>query len=344
MNRDKNLDYYRGFALIWVILIHTIYWTGFLGENIFRSYLLFEMPLFFFVAGASNAMSKKKTLDFYKARAKRILIPYWVYAFIAATITHSTVTFLGLQDELTQQKVSNILSFYLNWTTSFDVHSNLIFLKNHLWFPLVYLMIMLAFPVLRWARDKVNIAPLIVLPLVLYIIDQTTMHWQLSYWLHNLIFYSIWTFLGLYYEQMKEKPIKIPYRLLLSVIAWGITYLLIQYKDYSIDMQYNKFPPNTAFLFMSIGTFSLLTILKDLLLWSAKLLPVEKLLITYSNYGYSIYLYHPFAFLFLGNIFVTTGKLPFLFEHPIVGVISYFILALLICIPLGKTLGKIEKL
>jgi surface polysaccharide O-acyltransferase-like enzyme len=53
--RDEQLDIIRGGAMIWVVLIHCIYWTACVpaGWAIAKSYLLVEMPIFFYLAGAS---------------------------------------------------------------------------------------------------------------------------------------------------------------------------------------------------------------------------------------------------------------------------------------------------
>ena len=50
--RDKTLDYLRGLAIIQVVLVHILYWLGIFSAGflaIAKSFLLFEMPIFFFV-------------------------------------------------------------------------------------------------------------------------------------------------------------------------------------------------------------------------------------------------------------------------------------------------------
>ncbi|MDO5138386.1 MAG: acyltransferase family protein, partial [Oscillospiraceae bacterium] len=74
--------------MIWVIVVHTLYWGNFSSDssfNLIKSFFLFEMPLFFFVTGASNSFSR--STGYYRfvfRRYKRILIPYWVFALICA--------------------------------------------------------------------------------------------------------------------------------------------------------------------------------------------------------------------------------------------------------------------
>ncbi|MDR2511322.1 MAG: acyltransferase [Bacteroidales bacterium] len=65
--RNEKLDIFRGLAMIWVILTHCLYWLGYFSS--IKSFLLIEMPLFFFISGASNGMSNKKSLKgFYTNR------------------------------------------------------------------------------------------------------------------------------------------------------------------------------------------------------------------------------------------------------------------------------------
>lgn len=52
MKRDKTIDIIRVFGLVWVMLIHSIFWInfGFFAPfwQVFVSFLLFEMPIMFF--------------------------------------------------------------------------------------------------------------------------------------------------------------------------------------------------------------------------------------------------------------------------------------------------------
>ena len=49
--RDETIDLLRGTAMLWVILVHVLYWGDFFSSpfiNLLKSFCLFEMPLFFF--------------------------------------------------------------------------------------------------------------------------------------------------------------------------------------------------------------------------------------------------------------------------------------------------------
>jgi len=61
MNRDKTIDRLRGFAMIWVIVVHVLYWGYFFNNgyvNLLKSFCLFEMPLFFLLQAPAIVLAK----------------------------------------------------------------------------------------------------------------------------------------------------------------------------------------------------------------------------------------------------------------------------------------------
>ena len=64
MERDANLDKYRAIVMAYIVcIIHLIYWAGFCSEPD-RSFLLFEMPVIFFISGASYRLSTPKSYTY----------------------------------------------------------------------------------------------------------------------------------------------------------------------------------------------------------------------------------------------------------------------------------------
>ena len=91
MNRDKTLDYLRGLAIIQVVLVHILYWLGIFSGGylaIAKSFLLYEMHIFFFVTGAVNGLGKQqKYKTFCLKRIKGLLIPYYIYSVVCILIS-----------------------------------------------------------------------------------------------------------------------------------------------------------------------------------------------------------------------------------------------------------------
>ena len=60
MMRDTQLDIYRALAMIYIIcVIHVVYWLG-IGNELITSIILFEMPVIFFITGASFSLQTKE--------------------------------------------------------------------------------------------------------------------------------------------------------------------------------------------------------------------------------------------------------------------------------------------
>ena len=77
-----------------VCVIHTIYWNS-LFNDILQSLILFEMPVIFFIAGASQYVANKNysTIENIKNRAKRILLPYYVFLLSVIILYYTVATF-----------------------------------------------------------------------------------------------------------------------------------------------------------------------------------------------------------------------------------------------------------
>lgn len=331
--RDTNIDIYRAFAMIWVILVHTFYWTQ--SPTPAASYLLFEMPLFFFVAGAANALgSRKPVLTFWVSRFERLLIPYWVFAALGILLT-LVKAFLESQP---------FLFSYVTWLLPTTVpQSHVRFLTWHLWFIPVYLLVMLVFPLLLQLEERfagpVKFLPLVMFAVTLLAIDLDKMHnLAQRWWLPQVLFYSFWAYAGILYSRgvFRSWP-KWRYALLGAVSAIA-TFLLVTKGGYPVDMQVNKFPPNLAFLLMNLSYFMLFVFLKEALVKMASLGPLKQLFQAYSKYGYTIYLYHPLAFLALSLVLKRVYRGP----QPVAGLI-YFVGVTLISTLFGRLLGPIEQ-
>jgi peptidoglycan/LPS O-acetylase OafA/YrhL len=132
--RDRFLDLLRAAALTRVVFRHALQWKW-LGYFV-------SMPVMFFVAGSLFAQSVERrpgevvTYD----RLRRLLVPYWVFAFVAIT-----VLLIGVGPEMQEHGDLNLLALLVPLATpmgasegnleSFTVH--LWYLRAYLWFVLL---------------------------------------------------------------------------------------------------------------------------------------------------------------------------------------------------------------
>lgn len=133
LERDHQLDMYRGWIMIYIICwIHVLYWLNIPCEH--KSYFLVEMPIIFFIAGASSRLARPKRFrEIVINRFKRVFLPYYKYAII------STLLF-GLYDAIVKQ---NLLILDLKQLLYFVLGIELPNVKFafHTWFIFPYFVI-----------------------------------------------------------------------------------------------------------------------------------------------------------------------------------------------------------
>ena len=340
MNRISELDFFRGLAILWVLFIHCIFWMGFLTSDnvmILKSYLLFEMPLLFLITGAANSLSKKpiKLGTFYFRRLTRILIPYWFFAAICVFIIQISITFLNFTDNVS----------YLSWFITLGIipqTSSIPYLTWHLWYIPVVVIIIFFSPLLiklhRTLKNKWKLIPLFLILCFIFLLDIFNFG-ESYYYIKNTIFYSFWIYLGLFYCEYKDRKFNKKILITISILSYIAVYFFIE-KGYSSNMQINKFPPNFVFLILNIGTISLILTFKDAILRIFKSLKLESSINELGKQSYTIYLYHPFAFL-LGGILLDLFNVSSV-EYDIIGILFFFILNLLCAKLFINLFGKIE--
>jgi surface polysaccharide O-acyltransferase-like enzyme len=195
LKRDETIDVFRGFAMLWVVVIHNIYHLGYFDRatgDILRSYVLFEMPLFFFITGASNSYSKNNgTIKFYISRLQRILIPYWIYGLICFIV--------NFVHSWHKESASFTLTQAIKWIIPWDKQpSALPYLAWSLWFLPVYLGVIILFPLLRKLKESkfklFSILPFVALPIAVFLLPHikpepenanSLMLWD---WLNKILF------------------------------------------------------------------------------------------------------------------------------------------------------------
>lgn len=82
--RNYNIDFLRGIATLWIIVIHTAWWSGtiYLPSWFSNLTLLIDVPVFMFISGISfnyvNSIIKKFTESF-KSMEKMVIFPDILY-------------------------------------------------------------------------------------------------------------------------------------------------------------------------------------------------------------------------------------------------------------------------
>lgn len=342
--RDKTLDRLRGFAMMWVIVVHVLYWGNFFASayiNLLKSFCLFEMPLFFFITGASHSFSNTgRYFKFVQKKFLRVLIPYWLFALICA--------FLSIVKYSIEKHISiiDIIQILLSWLIPINKQMTSVpYLTWALWFIPVYLCIVLIIPMLNRIKQSNWIYQFGLLLFMLFL-GCCLINVDVA---QHIVFYSLWTFIGLFYKDIKtaitDKHIR---KCLWIICAVSITLMcILSLCGHSLDMQSNKFPPNIMFLVYSSIAMALIILTLPYL--DSILTKIEqhklfgRILALFSTRSLTIFLYQVFAF----NFTIRVSNVLFSNESVLSSIAkSAFCLATTIpaCAGLGVIFGKAEKI
>lgn len=342
--RDKTLDHLRGLAMLWVIWVHVLYWGGIYNYyplSILKSWCLFEMPLFFFITGASNSLTRKNNENYFLyvlRKWERVLIPYWIFAAICAFLTivnlHRTES-LGMKA---------VIKIFILWMLPIDhQYTTIPYLTWAIWFIPVYLCVIVIFPMLRRIHTsqyrKIGFILLILLFLFASYLQKGFMM--------KVSFYSLWTYAGLYYPEFLGLKLNSTQARTFILINIGDIALLAALKFWgmSFDMQANKFPPNIMFACYSVVAIS--TVLYVFSVVSKhihyKNCFVCKLFSLYCEKSMTVFLYQVFPFLLCLSIWekMNVAKT---FGTDILKMIFLIICVVPMCGIFARIFGNIEKI
>lgn len=281
MERDKTIDILRGIMMLYIVyVVHAFGIMEIVPYNsILFSLLLFEMPIVFFVSGASLKLSTDKSFgDFAISRIKRIVIPYVTWAAIALLLFYAI-------------KIGSLKAIVLNLLLFKDYHP--IPFTWHMWFIVPYLIISLMGYFLikayhKWRHVFVVLYALFIAGIIL-VLDVTKMYIPCEYNLRYTLVYSAFYVMGfIYNDDIKKSIIWIAFG---AVTLFYLALLLLHM--YPIYTQVNKFPPNFAFL--CYGTIAVLILL--LLMSSIKTTKHRKMpIVDFANKcSFEMYLYQNYS-------------------------------------------------
>lgn len=313
--------------MMWVISVHCLYWLEYFSWH--KSFFLTEMSLFFFIAGASNGMASKKSLgSFYVNRFRRILIPYWIYGVICIAL---------ISIFRTPETIKGFGNLVYSWANPFvSSRSTILYLPRAVWFVPVYLLVMLAFPLFEKIRNtRMRYLPLIALFLGIVALDFFGIGGKISYYAKMFVFYGFFTYFGLFFTEITKKIQFLPACAVIAIALLSMV-ALVTFFGQSLDMQNNKFPPNTMFFSYSLAALAILYIFSDSIIYAIKFLRsnvfFDWIYQQYVQRGMTIFLFHPFVFLLLGYLKKTC------FAGVNQGI--SFAVILLLAIPLSAVIGK----
>lgn len=340
--------------MIWVIFDHCCW---FFSSEHWKYFFCIEMPLFFFVTGASSGMSKNRNfLKFYLTRFQRILIPYWIYslvvvAFLSAIAVGANINSIQYNspghffDTNFNIFFINFFDIFPNWIIPRFSHqkSFLPFLMWHLWYIPVFLLVILIFPSLMLCKERRYI-PLFVLILLILLFQffqdfsHQTFGGEIAYYIRNVVFYGFWAYLGLFFKEIFCQRYIV--KAFILVLICTAVILGAIFFDPPFNMRDNNHQCNIIFLFYSLGFLSVMYIFSDIIVKMITFLRKASIFNSiykqYMEHSLTIYLFHPFLFLILLGRFKNYCHGIGINSEPVL-----FIIIFLSAVPLSALMGKL---
>ncbi len=298
--RDYSLDFFRACLLAYIVcIIHSLYWLR-NGAEPYKSLLLFEMPLIFFVAGAAANLAGYRGKTFksiLSSRAKRVLLPYLIYVVISLVIGFGILYFKG----------DGPIVFPIRHTVSSIISGKSI--PNvpytwHLWFIPVYFLISISTPLQVWAIEKLKGRKLLYLAIcaLLWGVSAILVHLTQSlhiyiYIVSQVLIYNLFYISGYFFYK------RLSVRTLIGLAVIAIALLCIMTGGQISPMQAHKFSQDHIFLIYGFAAILIFSILFTYIRIGNSPSKFFRLgLDRWNKYGFTIYLWQNWSFFLLVTI------------------------------------------
>lgn len=242
------IDQIKGMAIFLIVYGHNAPITG-------KYIYSFHVPLFFIIAGFFHP--KISSLKVVKTRAKKLLVPYFIWSLLLYLICFFIGRKFGTSKALNLSPIDNFMGIlyaqggeaYMDWGIP-------------MWFlPAIFVTYLIFSLVLKIRNLWGKITCLILLPSVGYLLSMTQFNylWSFDIALVSLIFYSF----GYYAKKtVTSNTYKTPW---LLVLLLGLTHLYFFNKNIKIDMYQSVYGSFPLFIFNGLtGALFIILLLKKI--------------------------------------------------------------------------------
>ena len=242
--RDRSLDVGKGLAILFVYLGHSILYHPIRMADMYtwchvleRIIVSFNMPMFFLISGYLFSKTKKSTIELYKGKTIRILIPYLTTMVVIIGMK------LLLPNEMSYNKAVN------NGIGS--LIKNALLYGGDRWFVYVlYIIFLLLIPVRNLLKNKWVDLGLITAPVVIYFLNFMPKLFALDKVFHFMVFFVAGYALSEHYSKIKAWALK----------YWWLVYLVALIANGVFIMQLDKIPFIFRFILPFTGTLAVMTL------------------------------------------------------------------------------------
>lgn len=263
-----------------VCIIHVVYWHNIGGEPL-RSLLLFEMPVIFFIAGASQTFSKNRhTLaQTIKNRTKRVIVPFYIFVIILP-LWMLLLTIINPEETMYNTDIRNITPYHVKIILCTGGCGPIPF-YGYSWFIIPYFLLSCSLPlqvkllshINKYIYISINILMVILLSFTTIPIGERVIKY--------IFVYNVFYIAGyLFYKQRVSTAV---YAAAIASVGFTI-YGFID--GTMMPMQDNKFPPNYHFLIFGIASIFILS-----MIFRRINIRYTNILKIWNERGYNIFLY-----------------------------------------------------
>lgn len=303
MKRDTLLDVSRGLIMMYIVCcIHVVYWLCSFREPL-ASLMLFEMPVVFFISGASQSIARSKRLrDMIVNRIRRVVLPLYIF-LVVMTVFYTIVQqfYPAITGSLTTYDILKILATGGNDKIPY---------YGYTWFISTYLVVTCLLPIEKIISRWIPLLLQLIVNVLLFAAIQP-LHLPME--IVGIFCYNIFFLLGyLYYKKLKIKAILMASCLPTVFTIYGFISGAV------IPMQNHKFPADLWFLCFGLTVICLLSVLYTLLEKHVKIVKILgsiKIIKIWNKRGYTIYIYQSisaFIVFIITRLWIDNGHCNFL--------------------------------
>lgn len=253
-DRDPFVDVFKGIMILWVIHIHTVYWSGYLyiPEGVRQATLLADVPIFFFISGYLTRPDSFPAL--FLKTARQFFRLYITYILISCLLLVLLVLMKVLSAGWGETEISLALSSMIRIIPHGDLWEMIPVYAGSLWFIQDYLSMLICVPFLLgfsvMYRIKYNALVFILLFTALFPKEYADRAFLFSTY-GNISFYLIFFMLGaIFREQEHSVDMR---AVLVSLLITASLGLLVFYMNGAVlEIQKYKFPPSIQYLIYSL--------------------------------------------------------------------------------------------
>jgi len=252
--RDRYTDSFKGMLILWVIHIHTVFWTGdsYVPEAVRQASLLIDVPVFFFISGYLIRPADPARL--FRKPARQFVRLYGRYLVISVLLLLFSMAGTRLMTGSWSPLPASALTSMLRLNPGGEPWDFIRIYGPSLWFVRVYLSLLVLVPlVIGLSGFRRLRLLLLILLLVLFSLcryqgwDHAFLFTGAVYVFFYLVFYQLGAIYGAEEHTIGGRHLALS--ILFNLLLCGLAF---HFDGNRIVLQENKFPPSFQYLFYSL--------------------------------------------------------------------------------------------